>query len=113
MRARPKQVRIAVAAAVVVAAGTLTATFVSGGGRQTADATTFRSDYVPIQEVRPSAAPPKAGPAASTGRFTVDCGTNGNRKFSPDNPVAQPGIKNGAEHLHDFVGNKVITAFSS
>ncbi|MEU8664707.1 DUF1996 domain-containing protein, partial [Actinoplanes philippinensis] len=53
------------------------------------------------------------GPAASTGRFTVDCGTNGNGKFSPDNPVAQPGIKNGAEHVHDFVGNKAITAFSS
>ncbi|WP_281419886.1 DUF1996 domain-containing protein [Paractinoplanes toevensis] len=43
----------------------------------------------------------------------MDCGTNGNGKFSPDNPVAQPGIKNGAEHVHDFAGNLAITANSS
>ena len=43
----------------------------------------------------------------------MDCGTNGNGKFSPDNPVAQPGIRNGAEHVHDFVGNLAITANSS
>jgi hypothetical protein len=43
----------------------------------------------------------------------VDCGTNGNGKFSQDNPVAQPGIKNGAQDLHDFVGNVAITANSS
>jgi hypothetical protein len=107
MRARPTQVRLAALAAVVVAAGTLTVTFVSGGGRDSADATVARSAYVPIEQVKPQAAAPR------TGRFTVDCGTNGNRKFSPDNPVAQPGIKNGAEHLHDFVGNVAITAFSS
>ena len=53
------------------------------------------------------------GPGGSTGVFTVDCGTNGNRKFSPDNPVAQPGIKNGAQHVHDFVGNVSISADSS
>jgi hypothetical protein len=45
--------------------------------------------------------------------FTVDCGTNGNRKFSPDNPVAQPGVKNGAQHVHDFVGNLSISADST
>jgi hypothetical protein len=56
---------------------------------------------------------PKPRRGASTGTFTVDCGTNGNGKFSPDNPVAQPGIKNGAEHVHDFVGNQAITADTS
>ena len=56
---------------------------------------------------------PAPGAQASKGSFTVDCGTNGNGKFSPDNPVAQPGIKNGAEHVHDFVGNLAITANSS
>ncbi len=56
---------------------------------------------------------PTPGAQASKGSFTVDCGTNGNGKFSPDNPVAQPGIKNGAEHVHDFVGNLAITANSS
>ena len=55
---------------------------------------------------------PRPATGATTGRFTVDCGT-GSGKFSPDNPVAQPGIKNGAEHLHEFVGNVAVTAFSS
>jgi hypothetical protein len=107
MRARVHKVRLAALAAVLVAAGGLTVTFVSGGGKDSADAATSLSQYVPIEQVSPQAAAPR------TGRFTVDCGTNGNRKFSPDNPVAQPGIKNGAEHLHDFVGNRAITATSS
>ncbi|WP_433796534.1 DUF1996 domain-containing protein [Actinoplanes sp. CA-252034] len=105
--------RIAMAAAVLAATGALTVTFVTSGGNGTADAATSLDQYVPIQQVQPNVRAPKPGPGASTGRFTVDCGTNGNGKFSPDNPVAQPGIKNGAEHVHDFVGNKAITASSS
>jgi hypothetical protein len=110
---RSRTARIAVAAAVLAATGVLTVTFVSGGGNETADAATSLDQYVPIRKVRPNVLNPKPGRQASTGRFTVDCGTNGNGKFSPDNPVAQPGIKNGAEHVHDFVGNKAITANSS
>ncbi|GIE91007.1 DUF1996 domain-containing protein [Actinoplanes regularis] len=105
--------RIAMAAAVLVAAGALVVTFVSSGGKGTADAATSPDQFVPIQKVRPGVRPPKPSAAGSTGRFTVDCGTNGIGKFSPDNPVAQPGIKNGAEHVHDFVGNRAITANSS
>ncbi|MEU4237722.1 DUF1996 domain-containing protein [Actinoplanes sp. NPDC026619] len=105
--------RLALVAAVLAATGALTATFVSSGGKGTADAATSLTEYVPIQQVKPNVMRPRTGPDASTGRFTVDCGTNGNGKFSPDNPVAQPGIKNGAEHLHDFVGNLAITANSS
>jgi hypothetical protein len=106
-------VRIIAAATALAAAGVLTATFVSGGGKGTADAATSLSQYLPIQRVAADVVTPEQGRDASRGRFTVDCGTNGNGKFSPDNPVAQPGIKNGAEHVHDFVGNKAITAFSS
>jgi hypothetical protein len=105
--------RIAMAAAVLAAGGALTVTFVSSGGNGTADAATSPARFVPIQNVRPGARDPRPTAAASTGRFTVNCGTNGNGKFSPDNPVAQPGIKNGAEHVHDFVGNLAITADSS
>ncbi|MDI6104874.1 DUF1996 domain-containing protein [Actinoplanes sp. NEAU-A12] len=105
--------RLAMAAAVLAATGALTVTFVSSGGKGTADAATNLAQFVPIQNVRPNVREPKPAAAASTGRFTVDCGTNGNGKFSPDNPVAQPGIKNGAEHVHDFVGNLAITADSS
>jgi hypothetical protein len=113
MRHRKNQSRIAALAAVLAATGGLTATFVSSGGKGTADAATSLDQYVPIQKVQPNVRNPKPAAGASTGKFTVDCGTNGNGKFSPDNPVAQPGIKNGAEHVHDFVGNIAITAFSS
>jgi hypothetical protein len=98
------------AAAVLLATGALTVTFVSSGGRGSASAEASLADFVRIQDVAPNVQVPKPQQGASTGRFTVDCGTNGNGKFSPDNPVAQPGIKNGAEHLHDFVGNLAITA---
>ncbi|GAB1691014.1 DUF1996 domain-containing protein [Krasilnikovia sp. M28-CT-15] len=105
--------RLALVAAVLAATAALTVTFVSSGGKGTADAATTLDQYVPIQKVPPNVRGPKPSRGASTGRFTVDCGTNGNGKFSPDNPVAQPGIRNGAEHLHDFVGNLAITANSS
>ncbi|GAA3926197.1 DUF1996 domain-containing protein [Actinoplanes auranticolor] len=105
--------RVAMAVAAVVASGALTATFVSSGGKGSADAATELNQYVPIEQVRPTVKDPAPGARASKGSFTVDCGTNGNGKFSPDNPVAQPGIRNGAEHVHDFVGNLAITANSS
>jgi hypothetical protein len=100
---------IAVAATLVVTAGT-TAYFVSSGGQGEASAETSLVQYVPIGKVTPNVVTPKPRRGAATGTFTVDCGTNGNGKFSPDNPVAQPGIRNGAEHVHDFVGNQAITA---
>jgi hypothetical protein len=110
---RGRRTRLAVAAAILVATGGLTATFVSSGGKGSASAATSLEQYVPIESVVADVVVPKPQGGASTGRFTVDCGTNGNGKFSPDNPVAQPGIKNGAEHLHDFVGNLAITADTS
>jgi len=105
--------RLTAVAAVLAATGALTVTFVSSGGKGAADAATTPEQFLAIEKVQPNVVTPKTGPNASAGRFTVDCGTNGNGKFSPDNPVAQPGIKNGAEHLHDFVGNLAITANSS
>jgi hypothetical protein len=69
--------------------------------------------FVKIADVRPNVQPSRVRQDGSTGTFTVDCGTNGNRKFSPDNPVAQPGVKNSAQHVHDFVGNLSISAQSS
>jgi hypothetical protein len=100
---------VAVAATLIVTAGA-TGYFVSSGGKGEASAETSLADFVPIAKVAPNVVTPKPRRGAATGTFTVDCGTNGNGKFSPDNPVAQPGIKNGAEHVHDFVGNQAITA---
>ncbi|MEU7752293.1 DUF1996 domain-containing protein [Micromonospora sp. NPDC049101] len=111
--AQTRPARLALAALVLAASGALTATFVSGGGKDTADAATNLDQFVAIEKVPANVQNPRPAAGASTGRFTVDCGTNGNGKFSPDNPVAQPGIRNGAEHVHDFVGNLAITANSS
>ncbi len=48
------------------------------------------------------------------GSFTVNCGTNADGSHhNPDNFIAQPGIKNGAQHLHDYVGNVTTDADSS
>ncbi|MEV6832143.1 DUF1996 domain-containing protein [Amycolatopsis sp. NPDC051102] len=48
------------------------------------------------------------------GSFTVNCGTNADGAHqNPDNFIAQPGIKNGAQHLHDYVGNLTTNADSS
>ncbi|MDX3193611.1 DUF1996 domain-containing protein [Streptomyces sp. MN03-5084-2B] len=48
------------------------------------------------------------------GSFTVNCGTNADgAHHNPDNFIAQPGIKNGAQHLHDYVGNVTTDANSS
>ncbi|AGZ42972.1 DUF1996 domain-containing protein [Actinoplanes friuliensis] len=105
---RPGAARMIAVAVTLAATGAATVYFVSGGGNVTASAQTSLTGYVPIASVAPNVAPPK--PRRT---FTVDCGTNGNGKFSPDNPVAQPGIKNGAEHVHDFVGNQAITADTS
>ncbi|WJK41818.1 DUF1996 domain-containing protein [Solwaraspora sp. WMMA2056] len=99
--------------AVVSLGAVATVTFVSGGGRNTAAAEVGLDDFVRIQNVAPNVVAIPPGRNASTGVFTVDCGVNANGKFSSDNPVAQPGISHGAEHLHDFVGNLAITADTS
>jgi len=116
MRARARKSGIARKLAVVgvlAATGAAVVVFVSSGGRGTASAETSLQDFVSIKQVAPNVVVPKPQRNASQGVFTVDCGTDRNGKFSPDNPVAQPGIKNGAEHLHEFVGNLAITADTS
>lgn len=105
-----KRLRYVGALGVLVVTGAVTVVFVSSGGRGSASAETGLDQFVPIQRVAANVTVPRTQRGGSKGVFTVDCGTNGNGKFSPDNPVAQPGIKNGAEHVHDFVGNLAITA---
>ncbi|MFD0385113.1 hypothetical protein ACFQ2B_31370 [Streptomyces stramineus] len=41
------------------------------------------------------------------------CGRNENGHFNPDNVIVTPGVRNGAHHLHDYVGNKSTDAFST
>lgn len=113
-RTRSREFRIVAGLVAVAAVGTVTAGVVASrrNGQAYADAAPL-SAFVRIEDVRPNVAQPPLRQGGTTGVFTVDCGTNGNRKLSPDNPVAQPGVKNGAQHVHDFVGNLSISADSS
>ena len=69
--------------------------------------------YIDILKVKPNNRQPSNGRNASFGTFTVDCGRNENKHFNPDNFIAQPGIRNGAQHLHDYVGNLSSNADSN
>jgi hypothetical protein len=71
------------------------------------------SQYVDITTVQPNVDEVRPGRRASTGTFTVNCGRNENGHFNPDNFIAQPGVKNGAQHLHDYVGNLSTNADST
>jgi hypothetical protein len=111
LRSSP-ELRIVAGVIALAVVGTVTVAILGGGddGRAFADTT---QDRVRIQDVQPNVVIPKAQANASTFTFTVDCGKNENKKFSPDNPIAQPGVKNGAEHVHDFVGNLSTSADST
>lgn len=63
------------------------------------------SFFVNIEDVEPNVNEPEAQGDASQGTFTVNCGNNEEGHFNADNFIAQPGVKNGAEHVHDYVGN--------
>ncbi|MFC3890195.1 DUF1996 domain-containing protein [Lentzea rhizosphaerae] len=96
------------AAVAVVAAGTATVALAAKNG----DPAPVGA-FVPIEKVAANVVNPKVQNGGASGVFTVDCGTNENGKFSADNPVAQPGLKHGAQHVHDFVGNLSISADST
>lgn len=49
----------------------------------------------------------------SGGTFTVNCGRNENEHFNQDNHIVSPGVRNGAHHTHDYVGNTSTDAFST
>ncbi|MFJ9029485.1 DUF1996 domain-containing protein [Streptomyces sp. NPDC102274] len=103
-----------IAVVAVVAALSLV---VSAGSRDTngagLDIGPFPEDFVDINHV-PRSTPPAPGPGASTGTFTEDCGRNAQgRHRNADNLVVSPGLKNGAHHTHDYVGNLSTTAFST
>ncbi|MCC3777599.1 DUF1996 domain-containing protein [Streptomyces sp. UNOB3_S3] len=71
------------------------------------------ADFADIRRARPDARPPRNLPSASTGTFTARCGRNENGHRNPDNFIVTPGVRNGAHHLHDYVGNLSTDAFST
>lgn len=71
-------------------------------------------DFVDIREVPPGPAEPRAaGPDASTGRMSVECGRNTEGHYNEDNLVVSPGLRSGAHHTHAYVGNLSTDAFST
>ncbi|MFJ3159310.1 DUF1996 domain-containing protein [Streptomyces kanasensis] len=69
-------------------------------------------DFADIASVQPNVRAPRQRRGASTGTFTTSCGRNENKKFNPDNVIVAPGVRNGAHHMHDYVGNQATDAFS-
>ncbi|AKL64914.1 MULTISPECIES: DUF1996 domain-containing protein [Streptomyces] len=71
-------------------------------------------EYVDIRDVPPGPAEPRpAGPDASTGTVTVECGRNEEGHYNEDNLVVSPGLTAGAHHTHAYVGNLSTTALST
>jgi hypothetical protein len=73
------------------------------------------TDFVDIRKVRPSnvAQGARPGRGASTGTFVSQCGRNERGHFNSANFIVAPGNVNGAEHTHDYVGNKTTDGFST
>ncbi|MEU6687090.1 DUF1996 domain-containing protein [Streptomyces sp. NPDC046832] len=75
-------------------------------------------DFINIEDVQPNSRNLPNGLAAngdggSTGTFTTQCGTNENENRNSDNVIVAPGVSNGAQHQHDYVGNQSNNAFAS
>lgn len=62
-------------------------------------------DFVDIRSVRPNVRAARTQRNGSRGTFSVDCGRNERRIFNSDNVIVTPGVDNGAQHTHDYVGN--------
>jgi hypothetical protein len=98
---------------LAVAVGALTVIATSGrpgeAGADPADKAFFQD----ITKVPRGANVSRTQNRGARGTFTVDCGRNENGHFNPDNFIAQPGVRNGAQHLHDYVGNLSTNADST
>jgi hypothetical protein len=108
---RTKIVTGALGLAIAVSALTVIATSGRPGeaGADPADKSFFL-DITKVPRGANVSRPPNRG---ARGTFTVDCGRNENGHFNPDNFIAQPGVRNGAQHLHDYVGNLSTNADST
>lgn len=71
------------------------------------------NDSVRIRNVERNANPARPGAGASTGSFVTKCGNNENENNNSDNFIVAPGVPNGAQHTHDYVGNDNVDANST
>jgi hypothetical protein len=73
----------------------------------------FPRDFVPVELMAPNVQRAPLGSAGSAGSFTSSCGTNVEGHRNSDNFMGVPGKVNGAQHIHDYVGNLSTDAFST
>lgn len=73
----------------------------------------FLGDFVPVELLAPNVKHAQLGPTGSAGSFTSPCGTNVEGHRNSDNFMVVPGKVNGAQHIHDYVGNLSTDAFST
>ncbi len=112
-KGRPFVVKVAAGLLGLTAVGALAVAVTNGGeGSALADGAD-KSQFVDITKQKPNVKAPRPENDATTGTFTVNCGRNENGHFNPDNFIAQPGVRNGAQHLHDYVGNLSTDADSN
>ncbi|ALG12908.1 DUF1996 domain-containing protein [Kibdelosporangium phytohabitans] len=98
---------------LAIAVGGLVVLTTTGNDPDASAAGANKSQYVDITTVKQNVQQARNQNNASRGTFTVNCGRNENGHFNADNFIAQPGIKMGAEHLHDYVGNLTANADSN
>ncbi|HVW43777.1 MAG TPA: DUF1996 domain-containing protein [Amycolatopsis sp.] len=96
-----------------LAVGGIAVATTAGDSRNASADPVDKAFFVDITTVAPNVQPPATQRGGSAGTFTVNCGRNENGHFNPDNFIAQPGVKNGAQHLHDYVGNLTTNADST
>ncbi|MDH6522210.1 DUF1996 domain-containing protein [Streptomyces sp. SAI-090] len=67
------------------------------------------SDFVDITKVAPDVRnSPRSRAGSSTGTFSSRCGVNAKGQHNPDNVIVAPGVADGAQHTHDYVGNRKV-----
>jgi uncharacterized protein DUF1996 len=98
---------------LAIAVGALVVTTTAGSPDEASADAANPSFFVDITKVKPNVQKARQQGNASKGTFTVNCGVNANGHFNPDNFIAAPGVKNGAQHLHDYVGNLSTNADSN
>ncbi|POX46187.1 DUF1996 domain-containing protein [Streptomyces sp. Ru72] len=84
-----------------------------GNGGQAGTSGPVASDFVDIRTVQPNVVEPGRRSGGSTGSFETKCGVDENKNHNTDNVIVAPGVKNGAHHLHDYVGNQSNDAFAT
>jgi len=112
-KGRPLVLKVAAGLLGLTAVAALAVATTTGGEVPALADGADKGSFVDITKVKPNVKKPRPENDATNGTFTVDCGRTENKHFNPDNFIAQPGVRNGAQHLHDYVGNLSTNADST